>query len=639
MRVLVANRGEIAVRLIQALEELEMESVAIHTAKDKLHALCASKSVEIPSATTYMDGAAILEIAKETHCHAIVPGYGFLSESSDFAELCRVEGVSFVGPSPGVLKSLGDKASAKEIARSLGVPILPSAAVQSAADIIDFALQVQYPIMIKALDGGGGKGIRVVRSEEEVENLLQEAMNESPSRQVFVEKAALEGYKHIEIQVIGDRAGNVSTLFERECSLQRNFQKLLEIAPSSLVPSRISPVTEAAKKIAAHVRYVGLGTFEFLVDTNSDEFYFMECNPRIQVEHTITEQISGIDLVHALIKVCLMNASIASLDLPSEPRGSSIQCRINAEDPVSFLPSQGSVTSQSLPSGAGIRVDSILNNTRAGSTTYEATDEYDSLLAKIITTGSTFDLALKKAQYAVSRTQVSGVPSNLLLMMGLLVSSLLHTPQKIDTRTLSQPGMIQDLVISGSHVFKAKSSSLSSSVESPALSQDAMIMHGAPTTAPFKKGDTFTFSLDNAPMHTIHITKILKMDYPKHVSAQISHVTSARPEDTKTGLLTLEKAASGVGIGSARHRKADPKDTNHVALPFSGVLVELLVEPGDVVSEGETVAVFRQGKMELDVRCAFAGSVVEVPDLKEGESVCAGALVAIVSAAADRAKL
>ena len=593
MKVLVANRGEIAVRLIQGLYELDIESVAIHTASDRLHAKCANHAVELPSAASFMDGELILSIAKENGCHAIVPGYGFLSESSAFAKLCEDNHIVFVGPSSTVLAQLGDKSSAKAIARKLGVPVLPSTAVQTADDVLRFAKEVDFPIMIKAQDGGGGKGIRIVREASEIEPLLQEAKLESPSQQVFAEKAALEGYKHIEVQVIGEKSGKITTVFERECSLQRKFQKVIEIAPSSLSRARVQPLLDAAIKMAQHVKYLGLGTFEFLV---ADEFYFMECNPRIQVEHTVTEQIAHVDLVHVLLSVCLLDR--ADFIIPESPQGVSIQCRVNAED-SNFVPSRGTVSTCTLPSGSGIRVDTILS--QAGK--YEVTDEYDSLLAKVICTANTYPLALKKAQFAVAQLQVE-VKTNQSLLLGLLHSDVLSRVEQIDIRTLSQVGFVDSAVSTGSRYIQETES------ESPILLTSA--------ATPFKKGDQFNYTIENKTS-SIKIEKILKNNFPIHLSAQVSiNGTSQR--------LQVEKST-----GSLDHRKANPLDKSHVSLPFSGILVEFLVDTGDKVEEGETVAVFRQGKMELDVRSQHAGFVVEVATLSEGEDVGAGALVAVIT--------
>lgn len=632
MRVLVANRGEIAIRLIQGLNELEIESVALHTPTDRLHIEAATDVLEIPSAASFVDSPFIVSKAREACCDGIVPGYGFLSESDEFASLCEREGLIFIGPSSKVLAALGDKSSAKRIASSLGVPILPSVGVQSEADVLAFAERVNYPIMIKAQDGGGGKGIRIVTGQNEIDTMLQEALVESPSRQVFVEKAAAEGFKHIEIQVVGDQYGNIRTVFERECSLQRRFQKLIEIAPSSLPRSRILPIEQAAVKIAQHVQYVGLGTFEFLVDSRSDAFFFLECNPRIQVEHTVSEQISGLDLVHLLYQICLKKLDLRNIDFPEQPRGVSIQCRLNSEDPKTFVPSLGTITSATLPSGSGIRVESVLTGLQKG-LTYLSTDEYDSLLAKVILTSTTYAITLQKALHALQNVTVEGVLTNQALLVGLLESSLMRRPETVDVRSLSSVGVVDKLVIDGDDRLKKLLTVRAnrSMVKETANGGPTPLLPIAPSNL-FKKGDSFSWTLASSGTEgaakVFKVERILKNNLPIHFSAEIS-------EDGRKRTLHIERAT-----GASAHAKADRTDLSHISLPFSGVLVEMLIEPGDEVHEADTVATFRQGKMELDVRAPFAGRITKVAAMKEGESVGVGALVAVISAAgSDRAKL
>lgn len=630
MRVLVANRGEIAVRIIQALEELSFHSVALKTRTDNLHTLSADESIEIPGASTYMKAQAIVDIAKKANCNAIAPGYGFLSESSELAKLCEEDDIVFVGPSSTVLAILGDKSSAKSIAKQLDVPILPSAAVANASEIRAFANQYRFPIMIKAQDGGGGKGIRIVRQDSEVDSLMQEAINDSPSRQIFCEKAALEGFKHIEIQVIGDHHGNVRTVFERECSLQRKFQKVIEIAPSSLPRARIAPILEAAARMAKHVKYVGLGTFEFLVDSQHDQFFFMECNPRIQVEHTITEQVAHVDLMQLLLQTTLQNLDLSTIKFPADPLGVSIQCRVNAEHPETYLQSQGIVKSSCLPSGSGVRVDSVLANLYPG-TTYTATDEYDSLLAKVITTSTNYQLALRKALSAIKKTNIDGITTNKNLLLGLLESELLQNPMSIDIRSLSIPGAVENLVANGTRLADEADQHRQDRIGSSTTTSSNAVTD-LPATSLFKKGDSYDFTVSEptaakSDTQKLKIEKILKNNFPIILTAEIS-INGVKKS------LSIEKST-----GSSNHRKADPMNPTHIALPFAGVVVEVFVELGDVVDEAETIAVFRQGKMELDVRAPFSGTVTEVTKFKEGEAVGVGALIAVISSSKDKARL
>ncbi|CCG83305.1 Carboxylase:pyruvate/acetyl-CoA/propionyl-CoA [Taphrina deformans PYCC 5710] len=623
MRVLVTNRGEIAIRLLQALEELNIVSVAIHTAVDRLHVGSATDVVEIPEASSYMDIELLLRIARDKKCTAILPGYGFLSESHEFASKCEEHGLTFIGPSARVLRDLGDKSRAKKIAESLRVPILPYQTVSGLQDIKSFAKRVGYPIMIKAQDGGGGKGIRIVRQEGDANALMKEAMNESPSRQIFVEKAALEGYKHIEVQIIGDHFGNVQTLFERECSLQRNFQKIVEFAPSSLSRTRIQPLEAASIKIAQHVGYVGLGTFEFLVNSHGTEYYFMECNPRIQVEHTVTEQITGLDLVHLLLRTTLQKLDLQSLSLPRNPAGYSIQSRINAEDPTTFAPTQGPVTEAKMPTGAGIRVDSILSGLERG-TSYVATDEYDTLLAKVITTSNTYVETLRKAIYALKGFQVQNFKTNQSLLLGIMTSDLMSQPQVIDVRSLSQAGLVPRIVEAGARHLIQHSEIISKRKGAKTDSATNVGSSGqVSASALFKKGDSYNYTLDakttKEDPKEFKIVRILKNNFPEHLSADISL-------NGKSMTLQIEKST-----GSTNHRKADQLDASHIGLPFAGIFVEMLVDPGDEVDEAETIAVFRQGKMELDVRAPCHGVIVEVASLTEGEPVGSGALIAVIS--------
>lgn len=630
MRVLVANRGEIAVRYIQALHELEIETVALHTDKDRLHIRAATQAVELPGASSFMDADLIVSIARKNSCTAIAPGYGFLSESASFAERCETSGLLFIGPSSRVLAELGDKRRAKEIARSLGVMVLPSQGISCAADISAFALEVEFPIMIKAQDGGGGKGIRIVRKESEIDALMQEALRESPSQTLFVEKAALEGFKHIEIQVIGDRHDNIRTIFERECSLQRKFQKVIEVAPSSLPRRVVSSIGEAALKMARSVKYVGLGTFEFLVNLHTHEFFFMECNPRIQVEHTITEQISGLDLVHLQLAVVLEDMNLSSdFAIPSAPRGVSIQCRLNAEDPITFTSSQGTLISASMPSGPGIRCDSILANLVPGSK-YHVTDEYDSLLAKVITTSNNYVMALKRAMSAMSSVVVHGVTTNQTMLLGLLASDLLRHPDSIDIRSLSDVGVLEGIVREGKirldHVTDQTTSRLK--IDSPSSASD--MVPSINTLSTIRKGDAFDFNITlnggEGSRQTVKIEKVLKNNFPTLFVADISSLDDDDDVDTRQQRMTISKSAGA----SNHHVKADPSDPTHIALPFSGTFIEMLVEVGDVVFESESVAVFRHGKMELDVRVPHAGVITQVAGLKEGELVNHGALVVVV---------
>ncbi|ORY79819.1 hypothetical protein BCR37DRAFT_393903 [Protomyces lactucae-debilis] len=620
-RILVSNRGEIAMRIIQACNELGMESVALYTDDDRAHCQHATVAIRLPSPAAYMDIAHIVGIATRGKCTAVAPGYGYLSESAAFAKALEDQKIIFAGPSSHVLDTLGDKRKAKEVARATNVPILPSVAVQNEADIQHFAMDVGFPIMIKAQDGGGGRGIRIVRSADEVAPLMQEALNESPGRLIFCEKAALEGYKHIEIQILGDRHGEVRHLFERECSLQRRFQKVIEFAPSSLSPERIAPLIASSIAMAKQVGYVGLGTFEFLVNARrSDGYYFMECNPRIQVEHTITEQIAGVDLVALLLKATTdYKFKLVDEPWPARPSGYSIQCRVNAEDPTTFEVAQGIITSHIMPGGAGIRVDTLLHSTK----THKVTDTFDSMIAKLVTTGQTYEQARQRAIYAVRHLQVDGIVTNQALLMGLLRSGMMRRPSMLDIRSLSIPGMLERLTSDGSvYLVQFRGAAQKRLGHDGKVAKPTPLALAADTSTLFRKGDGYTLTVAQ-DRKILKIERILKSNFPTHLSADVS-LDGGKPQK-----MVLEKASGNAALERAS------ADKNHVASPFNGILMEMVAEEGEEVEKGDVLAVFRQQKMELEVRAPRAGIIKRVASIKVGEQVGAGSLVCVMQ---DEAK-
>nr|BAL53077.1 acetyl-CoA carboxylase, biotin carboxylase subunit [uncultured Deinococcota bacterium] len=408
-KVLIANRGEIALRIIRAARELGIKTVVAHSTADEksLPVLLADEAICIgppPSGQSYLNIPNLLSAAIVTGADAIHPGYGFLAENATFAEMCREHGITFIGPTPENMRALGDKATARKVAREAGVPTVPGTDELSSVEEAKRAAQeLGYPVILKASAGGGGRGMRVVHTEEELERAVLQAQEEARAAfgnpAIYLEKY-IEEPKHIEVQVLGD-GERVVHLWERDCSIQRRHQKLLEEAPSLLPEETRRAIAEAARRLAEHVGYVSAGTLEFLVDKEGN-FYFIEMNTRIQVEHPVTEMITGIDLVQAQFRI----AQGEKLWLKQEEiqvRGHAIEVRVNAEDPEKgFRPSIGKVETLLFPGGPGIRVDSHLY---AG---YQIPPHYDSLIAKILAWAPTREEAIRRMERVLSETVIEG---------------------------------------------------------------------------------------------------------------------------------------------------------------------------------------------------------------------------------------
>ncbi|MCL7746143.1 acetyl-CoA carboxylase biotin carboxylase subunit [Halalkalibacter alkaliphilus] len=424
-KVLIANRGEIAVRIIRACRELDIETVAVYSEadKDSLHVRLADEAICIgPTASnrSYLNVTNIMSAATLTEVDAIHPGYGFLAENADFAEICAACNITFIGPSPSAINQMGTKDVARETMARAGVPIVPgsSGIVESIDAGLNIAEEIGYPVIIKATAGGGGKGIRVARNPEELKKGMnitqQEAATAFGNPGVYIEKY-IEDFRHVEIQVLADNHGNVIHLGERDCSIQRRLQKLLEETPSPAIsPQTRSAMGEAAVNAAKAVEYSGAGTVEFIYDHNNDLFYFMEMNTRIQVEHPVTEMVTGVDLIKEQIRV----ASNERLSLTQEDitfQGWSIECRINAENPAkNFMPSPGKITNYLAPGGLGVRVDS------AAYPGYVISPFYDSMVAKVITHGATREEAIAKMKRALEEFEVEGVETTIPFHLRLL---------------------------------------------------------------------------------------------------------------------------------------------------------------------------------------------------------------------------
>ena len=423
-KVLIANRGEIAVRVIRACRELGIHTVAVYSTADKnaLHAKIADEAVCIgPAASkdSYLNVRAIISACEITGADAVHPGFGFLSENPSFAKTCEKCGITFIGPRAHSIEMLGDKAQAKETMKEAGVPVIMGSdgAISNIHAAHTLAAELGYPVMVKASAGGGGRGIRIVRSDEELEAQMtaakQEALACFGNDEIYIEKF-IENPKHIEIQILADKQGNVIHLGERDCSMQRRNQKVLEEAPSPIMTEELrSKMGEAAVRAAKVCGYRNAGTIEFLVDKNGS-FYFMEMNTRIQVEHPITEAVTGVDLV----KQQLLIASGERLSIKQEDikySGHAIECRINAENPaLGFRPSPGVINSLHIPGGPGIRVDSAVYQG------YEISPYYDSMIGKLIVHGANREEAIAKMTWALSEFIVDGVATNIDFQLKLI---------------------------------------------------------------------------------------------------------------------------------------------------------------------------------------------------------------------------
>lgn len=410
-KVLIANRGEIAVRIVRACAEMGIRSVAIYTEPDRyaLHVKRADESYSLGEdpLNGYLDPLRIVNMALETGCDAIHPGYGFLSENAELARLCEQAGVTFIGPSAEVIHKMGDKTQARDSMRTAGVPITPGSEgnLEDVEQALELAEEIGYPVMIKATSGGGGRGIRRCDSAQELKTqyprVISEATKAFGSAEVFLEKCIVNP-RHIEVQVLADSHGNTVHLFERDCSIQRRNQKLIEIAPSpQITPEQRQYIGGLAVKAAEAVGYVNAGTVEFLLTGN--EVYFMEMNTRVQVEHTITEQITGVDIVREQLRIAAgLKLSYRQEDIAF--RGFALQFRINAEDPKNdFLPSFGRISHYYAPGGPGVRVDTAIY------TGYEIPPYYDSMCLKLVVWALTWDEAVARGQRALDDMRLHGI--------------------------------------------------------------------------------------------------------------------------------------------------------------------------------------------------------------------------------------
>jgi acetyl-CoA carboxylase biotin carboxylase subunit len=414
-KILIANRGEIALRIIRTCKELGIPTVAVYSEvdRDSLHVVFADEAVCIgpaQSSQSYLKVANILSAAQITGADAIHPGYGFLSENAEFSEICAQSNIKFIGPSPDSIRKMGDKAFAKETMKKVGVPVVPGSngIIETVEEAKTIADEIGYPVILKATAGGGGKGMRIVWEEKEIENAFLTASNEAGASfsnpSLYIEKF-IENPRHIEIQILGDTHGNFYQYGERDCSIQRRHQKLIEESPSPFITNAIrNKMGEAALLGVKSVNYEGAGTIEFIVDKNL-KFYFIEMNTRIQVEHPVTEMVRNFDLIKNQI---LIAAGEKIADPPLEPRGHAIEFRINAEDPDhNFRPCPGKISYLHFPGGFGVRIDSHVY------TDYIIPPNYDSLIAKMIIWGTDRKHAILRARRAFEEFQIEGIKTTI----------------------------------------------------------------------------------------------------------------------------------------------------------------------------------------------------------------------------------
>ncbi|KAL4764565.1 putative pyruvate carboxylase [Aspergillus foveolatus] len=628
-RILVANRGEIAVRILQATREAcpSIETYALYTDNDRTHCDIGRPHHALHiTPDGYLDIELLVRLVQQHAIDAIHPGYGFLSESAEFARRMQDIGAFVIGPGWEALDRTGDKLRAKQLAVENNVPVLPSLEYDMATpratglgNIKSFAHSVGYPVMIKAVDGGGGRGIRLVHGDDDLEHAVRASAAESPSQTVFVEKAAMDGFHHIEIQILGD-GKDVQHLWERDCSVQRRFQKIVEIAPS-LIRDRnqelVSRIADAAVRMMKAIRYRSLGTVEFLVNEQLNEFYFLEINPRIQVEHTITEAITGVDLVQTQLLIA-QGYSLAQLGLDTcpEARGHCIQLRLCSEDPrANFSLSVGKVMDFSVPTGNGVRLDTHIDVTGLSPVVVGA--HFDNLLAKIIVSGSlSWQATVLKARRVLADTRISGVKTNLDLLRGIIgQESFLNG--SVDAQWLERhldQVVQQGVSTSGSLQASAPSSHQTGA---PTMPQSNLL---------FRPGDAWSITLEllssqretqqQPQQHHIQLTRVLQNDFPASISAEVQYSTPSTTTAYRMKLKTTNTTASAL---VSSHRRGDPRNPRHIVLPLSGKLIEVLVLPGDMVEENQVVAFVKQMKMELEVRSPRAGRAQWVYEMEEEE--------------------
>ncbi|MEO6806521.1 MAG: acetyl-CoA carboxylase biotin carboxylase subunit [Edaphobacter sp.] len=440
-KVLIANRGEIALRVISACKEMGIRTVAVYSEADRnsLHVRFADEAICIGpprSADSYLNVPAVISAAEIADVDAIHPGYGLLSENANFAEVCRASNIKFIGPPPEVTRMMGEKSTARQTMKKAKVPILPGSdgVIADDKEALEWAKSIGYPVILKAVAGGGGRGMRICRNAEEVPSMYQQASTEAANAfgngDMYMEKF-IERPRHIEFQVLADEHGNVMSLGERECSIQRRHQKLIEEAPSLMVTPKLrEELGKTIKKALENIGYWNAGTIEFLMDEDG-KIYFIEMNTRIQVEHCVTEMVTGIDLVKAQLRIAAGEKLSSIITKPVEIHGHAIECRVNAEHPEKFTPSAGKITAFNLPGGNGVRVDT------AQYAEGVVPPYYDSLIAKLICHGADREEAMNKMQRALSQFVVQGIYTTIPLHQKIFSDAEFRTGQ-FDTKFMER---------------------------------------------------------------------------------------------------------------------------------------------------------------------------------------------------------
>ncbi len=583
--VLVANRGEIAIRVIRACKELGVRAVAVYSEADRdaLHVRLADEAYLLgpaPAAESYLNIDKILDVAREAKVDAIHPGYGFLSENGDFAEACEAAGFTFVGPPAEAIRRMGDKLSAREVAINADVPIVPGTQepTEDPQEAIAFGEEHGYPVAVKAMFGGGGRGMKVVKDAGEMKEALEAAIRESKAAfgrgECYLERY-LERPRHIEIQVLGDLDGTVIHLGERDCSLQRRHQKLVEEAPAAGMSEELRQrIGEAAIRVAKEMGYHNAGTCEFLLDEDGETFYFLEMNTRLQVEHPVTEEVTGVDLVHAQLRVA-SGEGIGFTQDDVKLRGHSIELRLNAEDPgAGFVPAPGLITDFRPPLGPFVRLDT------SAYSGYEIPRDYDSMFGKLIVWGEDRDQARMRLVRAIDEMVVEGIPSTL---------------------AFGRLAMLNEQFAAGEHSTKSVEKEWDLSSLQP--------------YGPAASGDE-----DEGPSRDV-----------------VVEVGGRRLEVKVFGEL-----AAGGGGGAPRKKK--PKRagkggggggavaTGDIVAPMQGTVVKFAVEEGAEVAAGDLICVLEAMKMENNISAGIAGTVTKV-HFAAGDVVESGAVLAHVEPA------
>lgn len=594
-KVLIANRGEIAVRVIRACQELGVKAVAVYSEADEhgRHVEIADEAwkLEGQPGKVYLDAQQIIEIAKRAGAEAIHPGYGFLAENPEFSQTCTESGITFIGPKPEVIREMGSKIASRRLMEKAGVPVVPGTTepVTDPKVVKELCAKFGYPIAIKASAGGGGRGLRVVRKEEEIEQALAGAQREGTSYfgngEVYLEKY-LERPRHIEVQILADTHGNVIHLFERDCSSQRRHQKLVEESPApNLNPETRKRLLEAAVKGAKAIGYTSAGTVECLVSGN--DFYFLEMNTRVQVEHPITEMITGVDIVKEQIRIAAgEKLSIAQDEVVA--RGHAIECRINAEDPFKmFMPSPGTITKYSEPSLPWVRVDS------ASYTGYKVLPFYDSLLAKLVCWGRTREEAIARTKLALKEFHIEGlnttIPFHQLMM---------------DDETFKKGAIYTGYVESEFKKSMVKPSN-----------------NGAPA------------GVGDAPASEVERTAQRKFEVEvnqKRFNVAVAELVAAGSIEAAA---TAVKPASAAAPAAARPRPASSAvagGSGEIRASMHGLVKQIEVKEGDKVTAGQKLLIFEAMKMESEITSPRDGVVASIK-VKAGETVESKALLMVIS--------